>query len=101
MLKITSVTTQQAPRLILEGSVSGPWVAELERVWRTVLQSGATSPVVDLSGITFIAGEGKALLSRMWRDGATLIANGCCTRHIVEEITGGASASPSAGSAAR
>lgn len=88
MLKITSGQTSDSSRLTLEGSLSGPWVTELERVWQQVKQTGTFAPVVELTGITFIAEDGRALLTRMWREGAVLIANGCCTRHIVEEITG-------------
>ena len=88
MLKITSEQTSDFARLTLEGSLSGPWVTELERVWQQVKQAGTFAPVVELTGITFIAEDGRALLTSMWREGAVLIANGCCTRHIVEEITG-------------
>ena len=88
MLKITSEQTSDSVRLTLEGSLSGPWVTELERVWQQVKQSGTFAPVVELTGITFIAEEGRALLTSMWREGAVLVANGCCTRHIVQEITG-------------
>ncbi len=98
MLKITSEQTSTSARLTLEGSLSGPWVAELERVWQQVKQAGTFAPVVELTGITFIAEDGRTLLTRMWREGAVLIANGCCTRHIVEEITG-AGDGPSASSA--
>lgn len=97
MLKITSEQTSDFARLTLEGSLSGPWVTELERVWQQVKQAGTVAPVVELTDITFIAEEGRALLTRMWREGAVLVANGCCTRHIVEEITGagGGQATPS------
>ena len=97
MLKITSEQTSDFARLTLEGSLSGPWVTELERVWQQVKQAGTFAPVVELTGITFIAEEGRALLSSMWREGAVLVANGCCTRHIVAEITGtgGGQATPS------
>ena len=88
MLKITSEQTSDSARLTLEGSLSGPWVIELERVWQQVKQSGTFAPVVELTGITFIAEEGRALLTSMWRQGAVLVANGCSTRHIVQEITG-------------
>lgn len=88
MLKITSEQTSDSVRLTLEGSLSGPWVTELERVWQQVKQAGTFAPVVELTGITFIAEEGRALLTSMWREGAVLVANGCCTRHIVQEITG-------------
>ncbi|MDR4479549.1 MAG: hypothetical protein R3B37_07385 [Nitrospira sp.] len=95
MLKITSERTSDSARLTLEGSLSGPWVTELERVWQQVKQAGTCAPVVELTGITFIAEDGRALLTSMWREGAVLIANGCCTRHIVEQITG-TEAGPSA-----
>lgn len=97
MLKITSEQTSDSARLTLEGSLSGPWVTELERVWQQVKQAGTVAPVVELTDITFIAEEGRALLTRMWREGAALVASGCCTRHIVEEITGagGGQATPS------
>ena len=88
MLKITSEQTSDSVRLTLEGSLSGPWVTELERVWQQVKQAGTFAPVVELTGITFIAEDGRALLTSMWREGAVLVANGCCTRHIVQEITG-------------
>jgi hypothetical protein len=88
MLKITSEQTSDSARLTLEGSLSGPWVTELERVWQQVKQAGTFAPVVELTGITFIAEDGRALLTSMWREGAVLVANGCCTRHIVQEITG-------------
>lgn len=88
MLKITSEQTGDSARLTLEGSLSGPWVTELERAWQTLRQSGLFAPVVELVGITFISEDGKALLARMWREGAVLLAHGCCTRHIVNEITG-------------
>ncbi|MBL8072368.1 MAG: hypothetical protein JNM35_14870 [Nitrospira sp.] len=98
MLKITSEQTSDFARLTLEGSLSGPWVTELERVWQQVKQAGTFAPVVELTDITFIAEEGRALLTSMWREGAVLVANGCCTRHIVAEITGagGGQAAPSA-----
>ncbi len=95
MLKITSEQTSGSARLTLEGSLSGPWVSELERAWRQIKDSGASFPLVELTDITFITEEGRALLTVMWREGAVLIANGCCTRHIVEEITGAGGGPPS------
>ena len=95
MLKITSEQASGSVRLTLEGSLSGPWVSELERAWRQVKESGASFPLVELTDITFVTAEGRALLTSMWREGAVLIANGCCTRHIVEEITGAGGGPPS------
>jgi len=78
----------------LEGRLIGPWVHELEQAWNGIKQSEGGTIVVDLTGITFIEDNGKQLLSRMWREGAELIATGCCNRPIVEQITGARPPSP-------
>lgn len=88
MLKITSEKNPGSVRLTVEGSLTGAWTSELEHVWRTVQSSGVASFIVDLRGVTFVGEDGKVLLKRMWEGGARLIANGCCTGHMVEEITG-------------
>ena len=86
MLKITPSTTQDSTRLTLEGRLAGPWVEELERVWREIKDSVKDSLVVDLTGVTFIEQDGKTLLTRMWQQGARLHAIGCLNRCVVEEI---------------
>jgi anti-anti-sigma regulatory factor len=87
MLKITSETSPDSARLILEGSLTGPWISELKHEWQAIQPAGAVSLVVDLAGVTFVGEDGKALLKRMWREGAQLVATGCCIGHLVEEIT--------------
>jgi anti-anti-sigma regulatory factor len=87
MLKITSEKNPNTVRLRLEGSLTGPWVGELEHEWRTIQPAGAVPLVVDLTNVTFVGEDGKLLLKQMWREGAQLIATGCCLRHLVEEIT--------------
>ena len=95
MLKITAQWDQDAIQLILEGRLAGPWVTELERVWQNVRPSEKGAYTVDLSGVTFIEEMGTELLRRMWREGAALVATGCCNRIIVEGITGPNSEAPS------
>jgi hypothetical protein len=87
MLKITSEKSSDSVRLIVEGSLTGPWTSELEHEWRAIQPAGVVPLVVDLAGVTFVGEDGKALLKRMWREGAQLVATGCCIGHLVEEIT--------------
>jgi hypothetical protein len=78
MLKITG-QKNAAPAsmsIILEGKLAGPWVEELKSYWR------------QLSGVTYIDAGGKALLTKLWQQGAELRATGCLTRCVVEDITG-------------
>lgn len=86
MLRITIDSKNTGTTLTLEGRLAGPWVEELERCWREVADTQQSPVAVDLSGVTFIDLEGKALLTQMWQRGAKLHASGCLTRCIVEEI---------------
>ncbi len=88
MLKITSESSPSSMRLTLEGRLAGAWVNELEQSWRHMTAAERGSLVVDLRGVTFIDETGKAVLKEMWRTGAELIAAGCCTKPMVEQITG-------------
>lgn len=86
MLKITTQPGTKSTKLLLEGRLAGPWVEELKACWSKGSGSQQSHMVVDLSGVTFIDPEGKALLITMWKRGAKLQASGCLTRCIVEEI---------------
>jgi hypothetical protein len=86
MLKITTHATDDSMRITLEGRLAGPWIGELERCWQESAKSAAGRPlIVDLTGVTFVEPEGKALLSHMYQAGADLLASGCCMRSIVED----------------
>jgi hypothetical protein len=90
MLRILIETSSHETTLRLDGRLAGPWVDELERSWAMVrTTSDAGSLRVDLEGVTFIAPAGKALLRRIHDEGAVLIAHGCMTRAIVDDINDG------------
>jgi ABC-type transporter Mla MlaB component len=87
MLKITVQIESGIIILALEGRLAGPWVKELELCWCTADRTERNHSVrVDLSSVTYIDTEGKALLSRMCREGADLVATGCLNKCIVEGI---------------
>jgi anti-anti-sigma regulatory factor len=97
MLKITQQRDAESESVsfMLEGRLAGPWVEELETCWRQTAANPRSHAVVDLTGVTFVDADGKALLIRMWQQGAELRAAGCLTRCIVEEITKAGQADPS------
>lgn len=86
MLKITIHTESEVTTLKLEGRLAGPWVEELNCCRENLAHCQQTRLLVDLTGVTFIDQEGKALLARFWWQGAELKAAGCLTTCIVEEI---------------
>ncbi|MGE3977757.1 MAG: hypothetical protein AB7F94_09230 [Nitrospira sp.] len=97
MLKITEERGAESGSLslILEGRLSGLWVEELKTYCRVVAENRQRRTMIDLTSVTFIDADGKALLARLWRDGAELRASGCLTRCVIEDITGGSRSDPS------
>src|SRR5262249_24487523 len=87
MLRIHVSEQAEAINFSLEGSLAGPWVAELEKCWHTA-QSGrpGAAMTVKLTGLTFVDDRGEELLCRMRRHGATLMPTGCLMKSIVERI---------------
>ena len=86
MLKVTTTNQNQTITLKLEGKLAGPWVQEVTRVWADTASSPRSGYVVDLRSVTFIDSSGQALLARMTRQGAKLIAADCLTSKIVDDI---------------
>jgi len=92
MLRITVYDNPQALTFQLEGSLSGPWVRELEACWQgTMNHQRQRSLRVDLTGVTFINDAGLACLAAMHRQGAEFVAPDCLTKAVVDEIRQGRS----------
>jgi anti-anti-sigma regulatory factor len=87
MLKITTLLNAESTVLRLEGRLAGPWVEELERCWDSTVGTPMRHPLsVDLSAVTYVDSDGKDLLKKLHRQGARLVASGCLTSCIVNEI---------------
>ncbi len=85
MLKITAQTDATGTVFELEGKLAGPWVQELESVWRKAASFDRPVRVL-LCAVTFIDDKGRDLLVEMYQHGTELVAEGCMNRAIVEEI---------------
>jgi len=87
VIRINRIQERSTLRLIVEGSLSGAWVDELEKCWLDVRAARNGDHVrVDLSGVSYIDDKGRLLLKGMFRDGAELRATGVMTKGIIEEI---------------
>jgi anti-anti-sigma regulatory factor len=85
MLRITTTETENRPRLVLQGQLAGPWVAELQSSWDAIRGAGQKS-IVDLTDVTFIDEEGARVLCAMKSAGVRFIANGVDTKHLLDEL---------------
>ncbi len=86
MLRITNRTEGTDTVLEIEGSLAGPWVKELESCWRQVVNTPDQPRRIVLTEVTFIDDEGRVLLTEISRHGTELVAKGCMTNAIVDEI---------------
>jgi anti-anti-sigma regulatory factor len=60
---------------------------ELERCWDSIVGKTTNHPLtVDLSAVTYVNSDGKDLLKKIHKQGAKLVASGCLTSCIVNEI---------------
>jgi anti-anti-sigma regulatory factor len=87
MLKISTDELLGEVLLVLEGSLSGPWVPEVERAWQRVsIEPPLQKLRVDLSGVTFVSEQGRSLLERMCASGVELSSSDLQTRALCEEL---------------
>ena len=87
MLKITA--DRDARRLVLEGSLAGPWVDTLHECWRETLANDTPQQiVVDLSEVTYVDARGRGLLAIIHEAGGALFARGAMNVALIQEIAG-------------
>ena len=87
MLKISVIDRRTERRLILEGKLIAPWVAELRTAWKAANgQVGGPTLVVDLRNVTVISQEGENALLELIADGAKFRCSGVLIRHLIHEL---------------
>src|ERR1051326_6564135 len=87
MLKVTLVDRGAELRLMVEGTLTGPSVAELELAWRKVRENGEGRKLsIDLSETTVIDGQAKKALMAMAAEGAELVAKGVYNEYVVKAL---------------
>ena len=87
MLRITITDEPEVQRWILQGRLSGPWVAQLKSIWeKSHGLNGNRKCVVDVSDVTFVDLDGEQVLAKMMRDGAEFLATGVYTKHVLEML---------------
>lgn len=87
MFRITTHTTDGELVLKLEGSLTGPWVAELDACWRGGIETLDGRRIrVDLTAVCHVDEAGRDLMTRMYRGGAHFLARGCVMPEVVREI---------------
>jgi hypothetical protein len=89
MLRITTEKKSRVLTLLLEGRLEGPELALLLDCWRRELARSRKRRIcLDLTSVTFIGPDGKALLARLHKEGTGFVACDQITNAILAEILG-------------
>ena len=87
MLKISVVDSPTEHRLILEGKLIAPWVAELRTVWKTISEEiEGRVVVIDMGNVAIISQEGENVLLDLMNAGAKFRCSGVVTKHMIKEL---------------
>jgi hypothetical protein len=87
MFRISIADTPSRRTLIVEGTLVGPWVAELGRTWRNASQDLDTRKLlIDLRNLTAISREGEDAIFDLMKKGAKFTCGGVLTRHMLRQL---------------
>ena len=95
MLKISIIEGDTERRLIVEGKLVGPWVAEL----RSACENGGTELfgrklVIDMRHVLAISQEGENVLFELIQKGVKFRCRGVFTKQVMKQVTRRANGSP-------
>ena len=84
---ISIADTPSRRTLIVEGSLTGAWVAELSTTWRNANQElGGRKLVIDLCNLTVISHEGEDAIFNLMKKGAKFSCGGVLTRYVLKQL---------------
>ena len=87
MLKITRIDTPTEQKLILEGRLTEPWIADLGSHWEEARHAHPQGRfVVDLRGVMRIDNGGERALAQMKTEGAEFLASGIRMKYLVQDL---------------
>ena len=87
VFKISIVDTRVQRKLVVEGKLVGPWVAELGTTWRNAsLDLDRRKLVIDLRNLTVISREGEDAIFDLMKEGAKFSCCGVLTRHVLKQL---------------
>lgn len=87
MLRISTIDKKGARKLVLEGKLVEPWLAELRQSWNAAQEDlEGRKLIIDLTNVTVISHEGESALFEMMQNGAHFSCGGVLIRHMVKQL---------------
>jgi hypothetical protein len=87
MFRISIVDTPMHRRLVVEGKLSDPWVAEFRATCGNAKRDlEGRRLVIDLRSLTVISREGEDAIVDLMKEGARFSCAGILTRHVLKRL---------------
>jgi hypothetical protein len=87
MLRISLIDNARYRRLIVEGKLTAPWVAELKSACEMARADlRGRELVVEMQHITTISQEGEHIILGLINEGIRFRCDGVFTKHVVKEL---------------
>jgi hypothetical protein len=87
MLRISTIDTRSERRLVVEGKLVEPWLAEVTRAWKSASEElHGRRLIIDLGNATVISREGEDVLFDLMQEGARFSCSGVLTRHLLKRL---------------
>jgi hypothetical protein len=87
MFRISIVDTPSQRKLVVEGTLIGPWITELRSTWINASQDlGDRKLVIDLGDVTVINREGEDAIFDLMRKGVNSSSGSVLTKHVLKQL---------------
>lgn len=87
MFKISIIDTRLQRKLVVEGTLVGPWVDELRKTCGNACDDlGGRKLIVDLSNLTVISRDGEDAIFDLMKGEVKFSCGGVLTRHVVKQL---------------
>jgi hypothetical protein len=86
-LKISVVDSRTQRRLILEGRLIAPWVAEVRTAWEEAkAELDGRELVIDMANVIVVSQEAENTLLQIMNEGARFRCSGVLTKHVLQQL---------------
>lgn len=87
MFRISIADSPSQRTLLVEGTLVGPWIAELGKSWRDASQDlERRKLIIDLTNVTVISHEAEDAIFDLMKNGASFSCSGVLMKYVLKEL---------------
>lgn len=87
MFRISTIDTRSQRTLFVEGTLVGPWIAELRTGWKNACQGlGGRKLVIDVRNLITISRAGEEAIFDLMKEGAKFSCGNVLIKHVLKQL---------------